>query len=31
MMECKLCRDDISNCVIDPCKHVVCCDNCVKR
>lgn len=31
MMECKLCRDDISNCVIEPCKHVVCCDNCVKK
>jgi hypothetical protein len=31
ILECKLCRDDLSNCIIEPCKHIVCCYDCFKK
>tara|TARA_Y100000591_G_scaffold185133_1_gene159785 strand:+ start:524 stop:937 length:414 start_codon:yes stop_codon:yes gene_type:complete len=30
-MECKICRDEISNCIIEPCKHMVCCYDCFQK
>lgn len=31
ILECKICRDELSNCVIEPCKHLVCCYECFKK
>tara|TARA_Y100000592_G_C5365920_1_gene266038 strand:+ start:189 stop:602 length:414 start_codon:yes stop_codon:yes gene_type:complete len=31
MLECKLCRDNISDCIVEPCKHMVCCYDCIGK
>ena len=30
-LECKLCKDSLSNCVMEPCKHLVCCYECFEK
>lgn len=31
MILCKLCYEEISDCILDPCKHCVCCNKCLKK
>ena len=31
ILECKICRDELSNCVFEPCKHLVCCYKCFEK
>jgi hypothetical protein len=31
VLECKLCRDELSNCIFEPCKHMICCHKCFKK
>ena len=28
---CKICMNELSDCIIKPCKHFVCCEECLKK